>query len=94
MATVQSSAMSQEQIESQRIIDLQAKLSSTSSEIGDYRVVKCMEASLLGTEMPYDVEKLISERQKVRDQINAAQDRVVAMAAARAAEVAAENAAE
>ena len=93
MATVQSSAMSQEQIESQRIIDLQAKLSSTSSEIGDYRVVKCMEASLLGTEMPYDVEKLISERQKVRDQINAAQDRVVAMAAARAAEVA-ENAAE
>lgn len=94
MATVQSSAMSQEQIESQRIIDLQAKLSSTSSEIGDYRVVKCMEASLLGTEIPYDVEKLISERQKVRDQINAAQDRVVAMAAARAAEVAAENAAE
>lgn len=94
MATVQSSAMRQEQIESQRIIDLQAKLSSTSSEIGDYRVVKCMEASLLGTEMPYDVEKLISERQKVRDQINAAQDRVVAMAAARAAEVAAENAAE
>ena len=94
MATVQSAAMSQEQIESQRIIDLQAKLSSTSSEIGDYRVVKCMEASLLGTEMPYDVEKLISERQKVRDQINAAQDRVVAMAAARAAEVAAENAAE
>lgn len=94
MATVQSSAMSQEQIESQRIIDLQAKLSSTSSEIGDYRVVKCMEANLLGTEMPYDVEKLISERQKVRDQINAAQDRVVAMAAARAAEVAAENAAE
>lgn len=94
MATVQSSAMSQEQIESQRIIDLQAKLSSTSSEIGDYRVVKCMEASLLGTEMPYDVEKLISERQKVRDQINAAQDRVVAMAAARAAEVVAENAAE
>lgn len=94
MATVQSSAMSQEQIESQRIIDLQAKLSSTSSEIGDYRVMKCMEASLLGTEMPYDVEKLISERQKVRDQINAAQDRVVAMAAARAAEVAAENAAE
>ena len=94
MATVQSSAMSQEQIESQRIIDLQAKLSSTSSEIGDYRVVKCLEASLLGTERPYDVEKLISERQKVRDQINAAQDRVVAMAAARAAEVVAENAAE
>ena len=86
MATIQNSAMSEEQIASQRIIDLQAKLSSTSSEIGDYRVVKCMEASLLGAEMPYDVEKLISERQKVRDQINQTQDQLMVMAAARAAE--------
>lgn len=86
MATVQNSAMSDEQIESQRVIDLQAKLSSTSSEIGDYRVVKCMEASLMGQEMPYDVETLIKERQKVRDQINQAQDRIMVMAAARAAE--------
>lgn len=86
MATVQNSAMSDEQIESQRVIDLQAKLSSTSSEIGDYRVVKCMEASLMGQEMPYDLETLIKERQKVRDQINQAQDRIMVMAAARAAE--------
>lgn len=86
MATVQNSAMSDEQIESQRVIDLQAKLSSTSSEIGDYRVVKCMEASLMGQEMPYDVETLIKERQKVRDQINQAQDRIMVMVAARAAE--------
>lgn len=86
MATVQNSAMSDEQIESQRVIDLQAKLSSTSSEIGDYRVVKCMEASLMGQEMPYDVETLIKERQKVRDQINQAQDRIMVMAAARATE--------
>lgn len=86
MATVQNSAMSDEQIESQRVIDLQAKLSSTSSEIGDYRVIKCMEASLMGQEMPYDVETLIKERQKVRDQINQAQDRIMVMAAARAAE--------
>lgn len=86
MATVQNSAMSEEQIASQRVIDLQARLSSTSSEIGDYRVVKCMEASLLGTEMPYDVEKLIAARQKVRDQINEAQDQLMVMAAAKAAE--------
>lgn len=86
MATVQNSAMSDEQIESQRVIDLQAKLSSTSSEIGDYRVIKCMEASLMGQEMPYDLETLIKERQKVRDQINQAQDRIMVMAAARAAE--------
>lgn len=45
-----------------------------------------MEASLMGQEMPYDVETLIKERQKVRDQINQAQDRIMVMAAARAAE--------
>lgn len=83
MATVQTSAMSEEQVASQRVIDLQAKLSSTSSEIGDYRIVKCMEASLLGKEMPYDLETLVRERQKVRDQINETQDQLMVMAAAR-----------
>lgn len=86
MATVQSSAMSQEQLASQKVIDLQAQLSSTSSEIGDYRIVKCMEASLLGQEMPYDLEALVKARQKVRDQINQTQDQLMVMAAARAAE--------
>lgn len=45
---------------------LKYELSST-----DYRVIKCMEASLLGRPMPYDVAALHAERQALRDRINA-----------------------
>ena len=45
-----------------------------------------MEASLLGKEMPYDLEALVIARQKVRDQINQTQDQLMVMAAAKAAE--------
>jgi hypothetical protein len=44
---------------------LKCELSST-----DYRVIKCMEASLLGRPMPYDVAALHAERQALRDRIN------------------------
>lgn len=90
MATV-TSAMNESALLSQRVIDLQARLSSTSSEIGDYRVVKCMEASLMGKEMPYDLEELITARQKVRDEINEVQDRVMVAAANEAAKNGAPN---
>lgn len=36
----------------------------------DYKVVKCMEAKLLDTEMPYDVSELTSTRKGFRDRIN------------------------
>lgn len=36
----------------------------------DVKLNKCLEAQLLGTEMPYDVKSLISERQAKRDEIN------------------------
>lgn len=36
----------------------------------DVKLNKCVEAQLLGTEMPYDVNSLISERQAKRDEIN------------------------
>lgn len=36
----------------------------------DVKLNKCLEAQLLGTEMPYDVKSLISERQAHRDEIN------------------------
>jgi len=36
----------------------------------DVKLNKCLEAQLLGTEMPYDVKSLISERQAQRDEIN------------------------
>lgn len=36
----------------------------------DVKLNKCLEAQLLGTEIPYDVKSLISERQAQRDEIN------------------------
>lgn len=36
----------------------------------DYQIIKCYEASLVGAEMPYDVQELHSTRQVLRDEIN------------------------
>lgn len=56
----------------QEIIDLTGELTSPVSKIGDYRVIKCYEATLSGAKtMPYDITTLLAERQKVRDKINA-----------------------
>lgn len=40
----------------------------------DYKVAKCYEASLTGAEMPYDINSLVAERQKMRDKINALEE--------------------
>ena len=37
---------------------------------GDYKVIKCAEASLVKAEMPYDKVALHAERQAMRDRIN------------------------
>lgn len=52
------------------IISLRASLSADVSDIGDYKIVKCMEAKLKNEDMPYDVDDLITQRQAVRDKIN------------------------
>ena len=66
----------------QEIINLQARLASKNSEIGDYRVIKCYEATLSGAKtMPYDTTTLLAERQKVRDKINALQAEVAQLEA-------------
>ena len=36
----------------------------------DYQVIKCYESSMLGKTLPYDLVKLTSERQSIRDKIN------------------------
>lgn len=54
----------------QEIINQEASLSANTSEIGDYRIIKCYEAALAKKDAPYDVDALIAERQKVRDKIN------------------------
>lgn len=54
------------------------RLSASSSDIGDWKVVKCYEAHLQGHELPYDLDELMKERQKVRDRINELQSELEA----------------
>lgn len=53
-----------------KISDLKESLTSTDSSIGDYRITKCYEASLIGLDMPYNVADLHQARQAVRNEIN------------------------
>ena len=36
----------------------------------DYKIIKCYESSLVGSEMPYNIDSLHKERQELRDKIN------------------------
>lgn len=54
----------------QEIRNLESELSSTVSPIGDWKVCKCYEYSLVGKEPPYDMVELNAQRQAVRDRIN------------------------
>lgn len=36
----------------------------------DYKVIKCMEATLCGEELPYDIDALHGERDAIRKEIN------------------------
>ena len=47
------------------INELKARLEST-----DYKVIKCMEYSINGLELPYDAQEIHAERQAIRDRIN------------------------
>ena len=49
---------------------LRSKLQANTSEIGDWKIVKALEYQLIGQKIPYGMEKLNSDRQKVRDRIN------------------------
>lgn len=60
----------------QKIRNLEADLSSTASEIGDWKIAKCMEYQANGLEIPYDIEQLHKKRQAVRDEINKIQEQI------------------
>lgn len=65
----------------QEIRNLEAALSSVSSNIGDYKIIKCMEYQALGMEMPYGINELNEKRQAVRDQINTLEDEIAGLQA-------------
>ena len=60
----------------QKVRTLEAVLSSTASEIGDWKIAKCMEYQVNGLEMPYNIEDLHQRRQAVRDKINQLQEEI------------------
>jgi hypothetical protein len=47
------------------IISLKVKISET-----DYKIIKCSEYQLVGSELPYDIAQLHTNRQMLRDRIN------------------------
>ena len=49
--------------------DLKTKLSCQESDIGDWKIAKCIEYSTLGMESTYDLQELHNQRQLVRDEI-------------------------
>jgi hypothetical protein len=49
---------------------LRSELQTNTSEIGDWKVIKALEYQLTGRAIPYDMDKLNSDRQTVRDRIN------------------------
>ena len=61
---------------SQEIINLKLELSSSTSEIGDYRIIKTYEARLNNEEDPYDTKSILAKRQEIRDKINALQQKL------------------
>ena len=62
------------EIKEQEIRNLTSQLTSTASDIGDWKIAKYNEYILAGEEAPYDIEELHNARQAVRDEINALQE--------------------
>lgn len=60
----------------QEVRNLEASLTSTTSDIGDWKIAKYMEYQSVGEEFPYNIFELHEKRQAVRDRINALQDEV------------------
>lgn len=65
----------------EQIVDIkwkQRKIEALKTELsnGDYKIMKCYEASLLGEPLPYDIKALHIERQSIRDKIDELEKKV------------------
>ena len=60
---------------------MKLELSSSTSEIGDYRIIKTYEARLNNEEDPYDTKSILAKRQEIRDKINALQQKLYTLQA-------------
>ena len=69
--------MKQEEIRRQKeqeIIDLQAKLSSHTSEYGDWKMLKAQEYAILNKPVPYNMDDYHHVREEPRARINELQE--------------------
>ena len=55
---------------------MKLELSSATSEIGDYRIIKTYEARLNNEKDPYDTKSILAKRQEIRDKINTLQQQL------------------
>lgn len=60
----------------QKIADCRWQLSDSSSPIGDWKITKCYEFSLIGLPAPYDMTELNTKRQTIRDEINELEEKL------------------
>lgn len=60
---------------------MKLELSSATSEIGDYRIIKTYEARLNNEKDPYDTKSILAKRQEIRDKINVLQQQLDALQA-------------
>lgn len=51
--------------------ELKSELQANTSSIGDWKIVKALEYQLAGKEIPCDIMELSTNRQAIRDRINA-----------------------
>jgi len=58
------------------MLECESRLSSSASNIGDWKVIKCYEASLQSKPMPYDIDDLMEKRQMMRNRINEIQEQL------------------
>ena len=56
---------------------LRSSLQANTSEIGDWKIIKVLEYQLIGQDVPYDIEELNTERQKIRNRINEIETRLL-----------------
>lgn len=55
---------------------MKLELSSSTSEIGDYRIIKTYEARINNEKDPYDTKSILAKRQEIRDKINVLQQQL------------------
>ncbi len=58
------------------VSELIKKLSSNSSDIGDWKVIKIYEYRMAGKSDPYDFDKVHSDREKIRKKINDLKEKI------------------